>query len=159
MARKTASKKYQLQDQLRLLRRQFLSYSDDYEDICYQSEEPQLPAPATTPSHETVPAAAPVVTKSPEAEPLVAPSLVVVPVEDSPLSALDIVIALTAQKLKRPFDEVPKEKSIRDLSGGKLNTPYPEAIKCMLNDNRKIHIAKRTRWRLDGRVWWYPRWL
>ncbi|KAJ6090087.1 hypothetical protein N7467_005303 [Penicillium canescens] len=119
MGRKTASKKYQLQDQLRLLRRQFLSYSDDYEDICYQSEEPQLPAPVETPNPETIPTATPVVTNSPEAEPLVAPSLVVVPVEDKLLSALDIVIALTAQKLKRPFDEVPTEKSIRDLSGGK----------------------------------------
>jgi fatty acid synthase subunit alpha len=159
MGRKTASKKYQLQDQLRLLRRQFLSYSDDYEDICYQSEEPQLPAPVKTPNPETIPTATPVVTNSPEAELLVAPSLVVVPVEDKLLSALEIVIALTAQKLKRAFDEVPTEKSIRDLSGGKLNTPYPKAIKHMLSDNRQIHIAKRTRWRLDGRVWWYPGWL
>jgi fatty acid synthase subunit alpha len=60
-----------------------------------------------------------VATEIPRPNPaLAAPSPVAVAVEDSPLSAGDIVVALTAQKLKKPFDHVPIEKSIRELSGG-----------------------------------------
>jgi fatty acid synthase subunit alpha len=123
MGKKTANKKYHQQDQLRLLRREFLSYSDDYARICYEFDKPQSPPPGE-PSKQQVPPAAsstpPVATEIPKPEPaLVAHRPAVVPVQDSPLSAGDIVLALTAQKLKQPFDQVPTEKSIRELSGGK----------------------------------------
>lgn len=123
MGKKTANKKYHQQDQLRLIRREFLSYSDDYARICYEFDNPQSLAPAETSKQQDSPAVSsttPVATEIPKPEPaLVTHRPAVVPVEDSPVRAGDIVLALTAQKLKQPFDQVPTEKSIRELSGGK----------------------------------------
>lgn len=123
MGKKTANKKYHQQDHLRLLRREFLSYSDDYARICYEFDKPQSPAPGEPSKQEVPPAVSstlPVATETPKPEPaIVAHRPAVAPVQDSPLSAGDIVLALTAQKLKQPFDQVSTEKSIRDLSGGK----------------------------------------
>lgn len=122
MGKKTAGRKYHQQDQLHLLRREFLSYSDDYARICYEPDSPQSLGPEEPSKQQDPPAvssAPPMATEIPKPNPaLTAPSPVAVAVEDSPLSAGDIVIALTAQKLKKPFDHVPIEKSIRELSGG-----------------------------------------
>lgn len=149
MGKKTAGKKYHQQDQLRLLRREFLFYSDDYARICYEFDKPQSLAPAES-SEQQVPSAVssqlPVAAESPRPRPaLVAPSPVVAPVEDSPLSAVDIVVALTAQKLKQPFDQVPAEKSIRELSGGKSEQSESTHIllnACQSEDTREIHTTK-----------------
>lgn len=124
MGKKTANKKYHQQDQLRLLRREFLSYSDDYARICYEFDKPQsLSAAETSKQSQHSPAVSsttPVATEIPKPEPaLMAHRPAVLLVEDCPVSAGDIVLALTAQKLKKPFDQIPTEKSIRELSGGK----------------------------------------
>jgi fatty acid synthase subunit alpha, fungi type len=50
--------------------------------------------------------------------PIMAPVMAALAVPDASLSASDVVLALTAQKLKKPFDQVSTQKSIRDLSGG-----------------------------------------
>lgn len=119
MGKKTVARNHQLQDQLRLIRRQFLSHSDDYAQICYEYEESQ---PVATPEAQPAPAApAPVAVAAaaPVAPVAAAPVAAAVAVDDVPASALDIVLALSAQKLKQPFDQVPLQKCIRDLSGGK----------------------------------------
>ncbi|GLA79249.1 hypothetical protein AtubIFM56815_000036 [Aspergillus tubingensis] len=121
MGKKTVARNHQLQDQLRLIRRQFLSHSDDYGQICYEYEESQPVAstetqdPPVTPAPVAVAAASPVAPAATPAAPVVAAAAI----DDVPLSALDIVLALSAQKLKQPFDQVPLQKCIRDLSGGK----------------------------------------
>lgn len=154
MGRKTASKKYQRQDQLRLLRRQFLSYSEDYAHICYGVDKPQLPAPAELPEQQG-PAAAfptpPVATESPKPEASGTPSPVVVPLEDNPLSALDVVVALAAQKLKQPFDHVPAEKSIRDLSGGNIENELSKA--CWMHANLRQQASPHCKMNSSG-TWW-----
>ena len=123
MGKKTANKKYHEHEQLRLLRREFLSYSEDYARICHEFDNPQSLPPAETSKQQDSPAVSsitPVAAEIPKPEPaLVAHRPAVAPVEDRPVSAGDIVLALTAQKLKQPFDQVPTEKSIRELSGGK----------------------------------------
>lgn len=124
MGKKTVARNHQLQDQLRLIRRQFLSHSDDYGQICYEYEESQ---PVVTTETQAAPATPAPVAVAPEAPvaPAAAPAAPIVAaaaVDDVPLSALDIVLALTAQKLKQPFDQVPLQKCIRDLSGGKTGS-------------------------------------
>ncbi|PYH87542.1 hypothetical protein BO71DRAFT_393288, partial [Aspergillus ellipticus CBS 707.79] len=118
MGKKTVGRNHQLQDTLRLVRREFLSHADDYDRITYAYDDvpaPAEPAPAVdAPAAQTVTAAAPA-----PAPVAVAPAPVAAAVDDVPLSALDIVVALTAQKLKVPFDQVPLQKCIRDMSGGK----------------------------------------
>jgi fatty acid synthase subunit alpha len=46
-----------------------------------------------------------------------------IPSENLSLTATHIVLAITSQKLRRPFDQVPVDKSIRDLSGGEFTIP------------------------------------
>ena len=121
MGKKTVGRNHQLQDKLRLLRRQFLSHSDDYAQICYEYEETQPAAPAEP--AEAAPAPVAPSPAAPAAPVPAAPAAVAVAVEDVPLSALDVVLAISAQKLKQPFDQVPLQKSIRDLSGGKSPEP------------------------------------
>lgn len=61
-------------------------------------------------------------TPIPEASPATLPSATApthyAPSKDVTLSARHITLAMTAQKLRRPFDQVPMAKTIRDLSGG-----------------------------------------
>jgi 3-oxoacyl-ACP reductase-like protein len=46
-----------------------------------------------------------------------------VPVLDMPLSALDVLVSLTGAKMKKAFDLVPTEKSLKFLAGGKFTSP------------------------------------
>lgn len=119
MGKKTVARNHQLQDQLRLIRRQFLSHSDDYAQICYEYEESHPVATTEAQPAPAAPAPVAVAAAAPVAPVAAAPVAAAVAVDDVPLSALDIVLALTAQKLKQPFDQVPLQKCIRDLSGGK----------------------------------------
>ncbi|GCB23240.1 fatty acid synthase subunit alpha [Aspergillus awamori] len=119
MGKKTVARNHQLQDQLRLIRRQFLSHSDDYAQICYEYEESQPVATTEAQPAPAAPAPVAVAAAAPVAPVAAAPVAAAVAVDDVAVSALDIVLALSAQKLKQPFDQVPLQKCIRDLSGGK----------------------------------------
>jgi fatty acid synthase subunit beta len=39
--------------------------------------------------------------------------------EDVPIKAIDIILVIVAQKLKKRVDEIPLSKSIKDFVGGK----------------------------------------
>jgi len=101
---------------------QFLSSSDNKEDIYYQYPEEEEPV-ATA---ESTPAAsAPVVEAMASVQTAVATvtasasvSAPAAAAPEIPLSASHVVLALTAQKLKKPFDSVSTQKTIRELSGG-----------------------------------------
>ncbi|KAL5357221.1 hypothetical protein BJX96DRAFT_172338 [Aspergillus floccosus] len=120
MGKKTANKdKYKLQDQLRLLHREFLSYSDDYSRICYEYEESRS-SPPIEPSQDT--SAGPGIPEpqpAPKLEVIVQQPSQAVLIEDVPLRAQDVVVTLVGRKLKRGFDSIPGEKSLRDMAGGK----------------------------------------
>ena len=62
------------------------------------------PAPAAS--------AAPVAAPPPSAGPAAA-------VADAPVTATDVLRALVAQKLKKPLMDIPLQKAIKDLVGGK----------------------------------------
>jgi fatty acid synthase subunit alpha len=53
------------------------------------------------------------------------PSTSIQQLEDVGVSALDIIRAIVAQKLRKSFEELPVKSSIKDLVGGVLNIfPY-----------------------------------
>ncbi|KAF2236099.1 fatty acid synthase-like protein [Viridothelium virens] len=122
MARRTLASKYEAFDAAKSVQRQILCYSKDAKDIYYDvdpvEEDPTAPssggdtasAPAAT-SAASAPAsvaAAPPPNSGPAAQ-----------VPDAPVSAVDILRALVAQKLKKPLSDIPLSKAIKDLVGGK----------------------------------------
>ncbi|OOF90938.1 hypothetical protein ASPCADRAFT_518818 [Aspergillus carbonarius ITEM 5010] len=107
---------------------QFLSYQDDQDKILYKYPDAMLSAsiseptglatsPAqlvgTTPRSKTKREAAPAPAATTMDAFTHAPSTRV------SLSARHILLAITAQKLRRSFDQISMEKTIRELSGGK----------------------------------------
>ncbi|KFY59715.1 hypothetical protein V497_04118 [Pseudogymnoascus sp. VKM F-4516 (FW-969)] len=118
MAKRTLASKYQAHDAAKSVQRQILCYNKDAKEIYYDvdpvEEEPE-PAAATDAPAAAAPAAggAPVAAApAPSAGPAAQ-------VPDAPVGALEIVRSLIAQKLKKPFTEIPLSKAIKDLVGGK----------------------------------------
>lgn len=126
MARRTLASKYEVFDAAKSLQRQILCYNKDAKEIYYDvdpvEEEPE-PTPASsssTAAPAAVSSAAPVAAAAPP--PSAGPAA---QVPDAPVQAVEIVRALIAQKLKKPFLEVPLSKAIKDLVGGKSTAPTP----------------------------------
>ncbi|KAI1435266.1 fatty acid synthase subunit alpha [Xylaria sp. CBS 124048] len=118
MAKRTLASKYEAFDAAKSVQRQILCYNKDAKEIYYDvdpiEEEPVSSEPTQT-SSDTSPA--PAATAAPAAAtPSTGPAQAV---PDAPITALEIVRALIAQKLKKPFLEVPLGKAIKDLVGGK----------------------------------------
>lgn len=136
MAKRTLASKYEAYDAALSVQRQILCYNKDAKEIYYDvdpvDDEPAsadgATASLTSPSSSTgkasasAPAAAP-----PSSGPAAA-------VADSPVSAVDIVRSLVAQKLKKPLTEIPLSKAIKDLVGGE-HLLSPNAI---FSSNRVI---------------------
>ena len=125
MAKRTLASKYEAYDAARSLNRQIFCYNKDAKEIYYDvdpvEDEPE-PTPAATSASASAPAAAgaaiPVAAApAPSAGPAAQ-------VPDAPVQAVDIVRSLIAQKLKKPFLEIPLSKAIKDLVGGKQSL-YP----------------------------------
>ncbi|KAF2665751.1 fatty acid synthase-like protein [Microthyrium microscopicum] len=121
MAKRTLATKYEAHDAALSLQRQILCYNKDAKDIYYDvdpvEEEPEAEAsaPSSAPSAgatAAVPLAPPTSAPAPGAGPAAA-------VADAPVNATEIIRALVAQKLKKPFAEIPLSKAIKDLVGGK----------------------------------------
>ncbi|KAH6976312.1 fatty acid synthase subunit alpha reductase [Ilyonectria sp. MPI-CAGE-AT-0026] len=128
MAKRTLASKYEAYDAAKSVRRQILCYSKDAKEIYYEADpieddpEPASPssAPAETSSSASAAATAAAATAATAPTPTPAPSTgPAVQVPDAPVQATDIVRALIAQKLKKPLNEVPLDKAIKDLVGGK----------------------------------------
>lgn len=120
MAKRTLASKYEAFDAAKSVQRQILCYNKDAKEIYYDVdpivEEPE-PTPAAS-SSSSAPAAA--AAAAPVAAAAPAPSAgPAAQIPDAPVAAMDIVRALIAQKLKKPFAEIPLSKAIKDLVGGK----------------------------------------
>lgn len=138
MAQKTAMRKFSIQSTSCSVEREFLSHIDNAKELYYEYDvdentvasrppgEKKIAASAMAPDQpSTAPATATinvVPSGTPSASDTVAveaiPSGATAIVTDIPLSATDIVIALTAQKVRKAFDQLSMQRSIRDLSGG-----------------------------------------
>lgn len=123
MARRTLASKYEAYDAATSVQRQILCYNKDAKEIYYDvdpiEEEPE-PAPesgaASTPTASAPAAAAAPAAAS--AAPAAAPAGPAAAVEDAPVTAVDVLRSLVAQKLKKSLADVPLTKAIKDLVGG-----------------------------------------
>ncbi|KDQ57051.1 hypothetical protein JAAARDRAFT_35647 [Jaapia argillacea MUCL 33604] len=117
MATRTLKAKYESEDDSVSHHRVILCHSKNAKEIYYQFEdeveaaaEPEsssdTPAPTVSATTVIVAAAPP-------------PSGPVATIDDVPLKAIDVLVAIIAQKLKKKVEEVPLSKSIKDLVGGK----------------------------------------
>ena len=121
MAKKTLASKYEAYDAALSLQRQILCYNKDAKEIYYDvepiEEETATPAADSGGSPEvtttSAPATAPTQPSAPKNNGAPAAA-----VADAPVSALDIVRTLVAQKLKKSISEIPISKAIKDLVGG-----------------------------------------
>ena len=119
MAKRTLASKYEAYDAAKSVQRQILCYNKDAKEIYYDVDPvDDEPAPAAV---DSAPAAsssgsAPAPVMAAAAAPSAGPAA---QVPDVPVSAVDIVRSLVAQKLKKPFLEIPLSKAIKDLVGGK----------------------------------------
>ncbi|KAH8802729.1 fatty acid synthase-like protein [Xylogone sp. PMI_703] len=122
MAKRTIASKYEAYDAAKSVQRQILCYNKDAKEIYYDVdpvEDEPAPAEASSSSAPAAPAA-PAAAAAPVAAAPAAPSAgPAAAVADVPVTAVDIVRTLVAQKLKKPLLEVPLSKAIKDLVGGK----------------------------------------
>lgn len=120
MAKRTLASKYEAYDAAKSIQRQILCYNKDAKEIYYDvdpvEDEPE-PSATSAESSSSAPAAAAATSVAAAAPAAGAGPAAAVP--DAPVAALDIVRALIAQKLKKPFVEIPLSKAIKDLVGGK----------------------------------------
>lgn len=117
MATRTLKAKYESSDGSLSHTRVILCHSKNGKEIYYQFED-ELEAPAAEEtSSAPVVAASAAVAAAPVAAP--AASGPVANVEDAPISAVEVLLVIVAQKLKKKVDEIPLSKSIKDLVGGK----------------------------------------
>ena len=129
MAEKTRNQKFLSQDKSRSIDRQILSYSNDSKAIYYEYEgDDGMTAPPSAPAHSDSLSTARIPISPVPTQSATVPSsatlangtthVSVTAIEDVPLSATDVILALVAKKLKRPLDELSVHKSLRDLSEG-----------------------------------------
>lgn len=115
MARRTLASKYEAYDAATSVQRQILCYNKDPNEIYYDVEPvEEEEEPAAAPSSAPAPAAA---AAAPAAPPAGAGPAAAV--EDAPVTAVDVLRSLVAQKLKKSLADVPLTKAIKDLVGGK----------------------------------------
>jgi fatty acid synthase subunit alpha len=123
MAIRTLNYKYEAYDAAKSIQRQILCYNKDAKEIYYdvdpEEDEPEPAAAPAASSSAAGPAAAAPVAAAAAPAPSAGPAA---QVPDAPVSALEIVRSLIAQKLKKPLLEIPLSKAIKDLVGGEF--PY-----------------------------------
>lgn len=123
MAKRTLASKYEAYDAAKSIQRQILCYNKDAKEIYYDVDpveeeaatasggDASAPSSSSAPAQSSAPVAAAAAPPPPSSGPAAA-------VDDSPVQAVDIVRSLIAQKLKKPFSEIPLSKAIKDLVGG-----------------------------------------
>ncbi|KAF2019692.1 hypothetical protein BU24DRAFT_125444 [Aaosphaeria arxii CBS 175.79] len=120
MAKRTLASKYEAHDAAKSVQRQIFCYNKDAKDIYYDVDPVEEEPEPAAPSSSDAPAAASAAPAA--AAPVAAPAASAGPaaqVPDAPVTATDIVRALVAQKLKKPLMDIPLQKAIKDLVGGK----------------------------------------
>lgn len=117
MASRTLKLKFDNQDTAHNMSREILCISKNIKEIYYHYED-EVEADATpVASNEPVAAAAPIAVAV--TAPVAVASGPIAAVADEPLKAVEALRVLVAQGLKKPLADVPLNKSIKDLVGGK----------------------------------------
>ena len=119
MAARTLKAKYEAEDDSVTHKRVILCHSKNAKEIYYQFED-AIEAPSNDPPAESSPSPiVPVLVSTPAIPIPVAATGPAAAIEDAPIKAVDILLTIVAQKLKKKVDEIPLSKSIKDLVGGK----------------------------------------
>jgi len=117
MAMRTLKSKYERIDGSLSKIRAILCHSKNGKEIYYQYEDAvEAPIIDDSPDVSVAPAHVPVATL------ISAPSAIsgpAVSIEDIPIPAIDVLLVIIAQKLKKKVEEIPISKTIKDLVGGK----------------------------------------
>lgn len=143
MARRTLASKYEAYDAATSVQRQILCYNKDAKEIYYDVDpvedepEPTQEPAASTPT-APAPAGAPAA-GAPPPPPSAGPAAAV---EDAPVTAVDVLRSLVAQKLKKSLADVPLSKAIKDLVGGKLSRISLRGKIARLTQFRQVYITK-----------------
>lgn len=122
MAKKQAAKEQHAESHT--VTRQFLSSSDNQKEIFYHYDEgePEIVTDMAASAAKAPPADSPapstVTETSQRVETGPVSTIAAATVDDTPMTATDIVIVVVAQKLRKQFDQIPISKSIQELSGG-----------------------------------------
>ena len=116
MASRTLKAKYESTDGSLCMTRSILCHSKNPKEIYYQYEDvTESPAPEQSP----VESAPIVAAATPVAAPVAALFGPAATIDDVPIKALDILLVVVAQKIRKKVDEISLSKSIKDLVGGK----------------------------------------
>ncbi|TAQ84674.1 hypothetical protein B7494_g7012 [Chlorociboria aeruginascens] len=124
MGKKTVDAKYTLGDMSRNIERRFLSSNQDVKDI-YFDYETTSPQPAGIKDVEALHQSQPVPALNgapPSTQNLTPPTatqIAVASISDVPTPAIEIIQSLVAHKLRKRFEEISVNKSLKELSGGK----------------------------------------
>lgn len=123
MAKRTRDSKFAIKDMARSIDRQFLASTQDFKDLYYEydpAEPPhEDPGEDTSESGSAKAELSPIVTSTaPPKLSAQATAVAATSVADVPTSALEIVCALVAQKLKRDVEQLQASSSIKELTGG-----------------------------------------
>ena len=134
MAKRTIKSKYEAQDATLSRQRQLLSGDGDLAEIYYEVDpQASVPEPVSE-SSNLLNAPPPPYTESSEAvKPSPAPtrtsaSSISSKKPDTPVSALDIIIGIVAQKLKKSSHEIAVSSTIKSLVSGTFSSPGPSHI-------------------------------
>lgn len=161
MARRTLASKYEAYDAATSVQRQILCYNKDAKEIYYDvdpiEEEPEAAPESTAASTPAAPAPAAAAAAAPAAPAAPAPAGPAAAVEDAPVTAVDVLRSLVAQKLKKSLADVPLTKAIKDLVGGRFSSRYFRCEILIPSSSRQIYSAKRNSRRLRQGIRFYTR--
>ena len=118
MATRTLKAKYEAGDDSVCRTRAILCHAKHTKEVYYQFED-EVIAQDTAPEPNGDSAPVPVVAVQAPTAPTPTPAAAAASIEDTPIKSLEILTVIIAQKLKKPANEVPLSKSIKDLVGGK----------------------------------------
>ena len=150
MAKRTIASKYAASDRFSSLERQILSFADNMKEIyaIYPEEAEALAESPSTAKSKPLPPSSPdsqnLGTPQSLVEPLPAPSAssVAVEIPDIEISPEHIIRSVVANKLKKLFEEVQVEKSIKDLSSGEY-AGWRSWVRMLIHVQfRQIHAAE-----------------
>jgi len=116
MAARTLKAKYEAGDDSVSRTRAILCHAKNTKEVYYQFED-EVAAGGDT--HEPAAVSAPAVSVQVPVATAPVPTAAAASIEDTPIKSLEILTVIIAQKLKKPVNEVPLSKSIKDLVGGK----------------------------------------
>ena len=137
MAKRTRDSKFLKQDRLLCSQRSFFATTRDTKQIRYHYETEDSVEPAEDSNHVPPPIAPPPPTQQIEEKPLPsspqATAVAASSVADVPTSALEIIRALVAYKLRKPMEQIPPKKTIKDLSAGMFDTSFQDCVSQITN--------------------------